>query len=388
MSSSDSLILQLNEVCESNTVSKPELCTSPCVVCISCCALHWSLTNVEEAKMLVQHDIDEVDLPSFISYPDISAAREAREYDRNRCRIKEKAKLAASRQLQQAARLGGKLQLGDLRRKEKGAWGTRHVRNRVNTASLLDDAMEVFADEPLSSSEQGRSQEVMIPPTTDVLVSFVVEDEWSGPPNGCVFGSSAYLSDDDPYSYPLVESKPNIESVMRQQIDVATLQDLDHGVDSSLSTISVAREIRAYEYNRRRVKKKTKLAMKRSRKQDRFKEPRRPRMKPTGRKRAHIGVDLEDELGLPDELEEGSSVPLEVSLTSIMSEEPSGRPFHISDLSYTENTRKRTEPGFEMVAQVSDVIILDDDPIPGLQSDEPWEHVWNDDLLDGRLLYF
>jgi hypothetical protein len=406
MSLSDSHILQLNEVCESNVVSEPELRASPCAVCYSCCALPCSITHVEEVEVFVQDDIDEVDLPSCTTLPNISAAREAREYDRSRRRIRETAKLAASRRREQAARFEGKVQPFGMGRKEKGGFGTRRVRNRANTASLLEDAMEVLVDEPPSLFEPWSWQphtDVVIVPTTEVLISSQ-EDRRSGSIARPFHDAPHHSGGVDSCSHPLVESNANLESVTRQQLDIAAVHDTDPSVDSPLQTSSTAREIRAYEYNRRRVKNRAKLAINRSRKQDRFKKLRKPTVKPIGRKRTHLLVDLGDDSAFPDEYDEECSIPLEVSLTSILSEEPSGRPFYVSDVSYTKMIRKRKgtfthscagftsltltlEPGFEMVAQVPAVIVLDDELAGDLEHDEPWEHVWNDDLLDGHLLF-
>jgi hypothetical protein len=195
---------------------------------------------------------------------------------------------------------------------------------------------------------------------------------------------------------------------MEQQRTATAPHDLDRDINHSVYSISEARETRAYEYNRRRVKNKVNFTIHRSKKQDRSKRSYNPKSwKTTGRKRRQIRVlDPGDDVSVQDDFDEESYTPLEVSLTSIVSEEPSGRPFYVSDLSYTEEKVRMgkgmsihdhievsffvdmidSEPGFEFVAQVPAVIALDDEPSRDLDIDDPWEHVWNDDLLDGQPL--
>jgi hypothetical protein len=166
----------------------------------------------------------------------------------------------------------------------------------------------------------------------------------------------------------------------------------------------VAREFRSYERHRNLTKKNARFTQSRQKKGTRVK-PVRGR----GSKSVKIGnlqslvtlAIVDEETASEDEIQ----TPIEVSLSTVLPdvEYPDVRASPALDMEtlittakvkYTKGSSKsrlstppfrtdyNVEPGFEYVKSVRPVVALDDTHDTQEDDNEPWEHVWNDDLVD------
>lgn len=172
-------------------------------------------------------------------------------------------------------------------------------------------------------------------------------------------------------------------------------------------SVSVARDVRSYEYSRSRVKSKARYLNRRAKLEHQLiYGGRGGKLKVKGKTGAQwrAGGIRMDSVEVNEDDEEDFSVPIDVSLSTIFSEDDSfAKPFSLSDILLQKEKPRRVkgmlntpdvlnfltpgicvEPGFEFVPRVRAVIALDDKPlIRDIDVEEVWEHVWGDELDDG-----
>lgn len=147
----------------------------------------------------------------------------------------------------------------------------------------------------------------------------------------------------------------------------------------------ISREFRSYERHRHQTKKSARFAQLKQKKGARAKPvlARGSRSTKAENLRNLVNLTIVDETtSSEDEIQ----TPVEVSLSLILpdvecADSQLAATVDMEALITTAKIKLAKEPGFELVGNVRQVIALDDGTTKE-DDDEPWEHVWNDDLVD------